>query len=58
MQKMLFFVNPAAGREEMHYQLMDVLSRFTAAGYDVVCHPTQKLRTLPRLSSSRETNTT
>lgn len=42
MQKMLFFVNPAAGREEMHYQLMDVLSRFTAAGYDVVCHPTQK----------------
>lgn len=42
MKKMLFFVNPAAGREEMQYQLMDVLNRFTAAGYDVLCHPTQK----------------
>ncbi len=42
MKKMLFFVNPAAGREEMRYQLMEVISRFTAAGYDVLCHPTQK----------------
>lgn len=42
MKKMLFFVNPAAGREEMHYQLMDVISQFTAAGYDIMCHPTQK----------------
>ncbi len=42
MKKMLLFVNPAAGREEIHYRLMDVISRFTAAGYDVLCHPTQK----------------
>lgn len=42
MKKMLLFVNPAAGREEMRAELMDVLSRFTAAGYDVTCHPTQK----------------
>lgn len=42
MKKMLLFVNPAAGREDMQYQLMDVISRFTAAGYDVLCHPTQK----------------
>ncbi len=49
MKKMLFFVNPAAGREEMHYQLMDVLDRFTAAGYDVVCHPTQKPRDIPEV---------
>lgn len=42
MKNMLLFVNPAAGRSEMHYQLMDVISRFTAAGYDVTCHPTQK----------------
>ena len=49
MKKMLFFVNPAAGREEMHFQLMDVLDRFTAAGYDVVCHPTQKPRDIPEV---------
>ena len=42
MKKMLLFVNPAAGREEMRHSLMDVISRFTAAGYDVICHPTQK----------------
>ena len=42
MKKMLLFVNPAAGREEMRGALMDVISRFTAAGYEVTCHPTQK----------------
>ena len=49
MKKMLFFVNPAAGREEMRYQLMDVLDRFTAAGYDVLCHPTQKPQDIPEV---------
>ena len=39
---MLLFVNPAAGREEMRGALMDAISRFTAAGYEVTCHPTQK----------------
>ena len=42
MKKMLLFVNPAAGREEMRIALMDTISRFTAAGYEVPCHPTQK----------------
>ena len=42
MKKMLLFVNPAAGREEMRGALMDAISRFTAAGYEVTCHPTQK----------------
>ncbi len=42
MKKMLLFVNPAAGREEMRHSLMDVISKFTAAGFDVICHPTQK----------------
>ena len=42
MKKMLLFVNPAAGREEIQYELMNVISRFTAAGYHVTCHPTQK----------------
>ena len=44
MKKMLMFVNPAAGREAMNGRMLDVLSQFTAAGYDVVCHPTQKPR--------------
>ena len=42
MQKMLLFVNPAAGREEMRNALMETISKFTAAGYEVTCHPTQK----------------
>lgn len=42
MKKMLLFVNPAAGREEIPSHLMEIISRFTAAGYDVLCHPTQK----------------
>jgi len=47
MKKLLLFVNPAAGREEMQHQLMSVISRFTAAGFDVTCHPTQKPRDIP-----------
>ena len=49
MKRMLLFVNPAAGREEMGHQLMDVISRFTAAGYDVTCHPTQKPGDIPEV---------
>lgn len=51
--KMLFFVNPAAGKEEMRYQLMDVISYFTANGYDVLCHPTQKPGDIPEFLSAR-----
>ncbi len=53
MKKMLLFVNPAAGREEMHLQLMDVISRFTGAGYDVTCHPTQKPGDIPQVIGDR-----
>ena len=53
MKKMLLFVNPAAGREEMHLQLMDVISRFTGAGYDVTCHPTQKPGDIPQVIADR-----
>lgn len=53
MKKMLLFVNPAAGREEMQRELMDVLSRFTAAGYDVTCHPTQKPRDISEVLADR-----
>jgi YegS/Rv2252/BmrU family lipid kinase len=50
---MLFFVNPAAGREDMSYHLMDTISRFTAAGYDVLCHPTQKPKDIPEVIAQR-----
>ena len=53
MKNMLLFVNPAAGRSEMHYQLMDVISRFTAAGYDVTCHPTQKPQDITEVIAER-----
>ena len=53
MKKMLLFVNPAAGREEIHRQLLDVISRFTAAGYDVLCHPTQKPRDVTEVIAAR-----
>lgn len=53
MKEMLLFVNPAAGRSEMHYQLMDVISRFTAAGYDVTCHPTQKPQDITEVIAER-----
>lgn len=53
MKNMLLFVNPAAGRSKMHYQLMDVISRFTAAGYDVTCHPTQKPQDITEVIAER-----
>lgn len=53
MKKMLFFVNPAAGKEEMRFQLMDVINYFTANGYDVLCHPTQKPRDIPEYIAAR-----
>lgn len=53
MKKMLFFVNPAAGKEEMRFQLMDVINYFTANGYDVLCHPTQKARDIPEFIAQR-----
>ena len=53
MKKMLFFVNPAAGKEEMRYQLMDVIDFFTASGYDVLCHPTQKPLDIPEFLRER-----
>ncbi|MDD6022698.1 MAG: YegS/Rv2252/BmrU family lipid kinase [Oscillospiraceae bacterium] len=53
MKKMLFFVNPVAGKEEMRHQLMDTISCFTANGYDVLCHPTQKPRDIPEFIAAR-----
>ena len=53
MKKMLFYVNPAAGTEEMRFQLMDVINYFTAGGYDVMCHPTQKAGDIPEFIRER-----
>ena len=53
MKKMLFFVNPAAGREEIRFHLMDVINYFTANGYDVMCHPTQKAGDIPEFIAQR-----
>lgn len=53
MKRMLLFVNPNAGREEMQRQLMDTISRFTAAGYDVICHPTQKPKDVTEVIAQR-----
>ena len=40
-KRMLFFVNPKAGQQELKNALMEVLQVFTAGGYDVTVHPTQ-----------------
>lgn len=53
MKKMLFFVNPAAGKEEIRTHLMDVIHYFTANGYDVLCHPTQRAGDIPEFLAQR-----
>ena len=53
MKKMLFFVNPAAGKDDMRHHLMDVIDYFTASGYDVLCHPTQKAGDIPEFVKAR-----
>ena len=53
MKKLLFFVNPAAGKEEIRHHLMDAISYFTAGGYDVLCHPTQKPGDIPEFIAQR-----
>jgi len=56
MKKMLFFVNPVAGKEEMKTRLMEIISKFTKAGYDVTCHPTQKAGDIPEFIASHGEN--
>ena len=48
-KKMLFFVNPKAGKAEIRNNLLDVLNLYTAAGYDVMVHPTQRAKEIPEL---------
>jgi diacylglycerol kinase (ATP) len=48
-RKMLFFLNPKAGRAEIRSSLLDVINLFTANGYDVTVHPTQRAKEIPDL---------
>ena len=40
-KKLLFFLNPKAGHQELRSSMLDVLDLFTAGGYDVSVRPTQ-----------------
>ncbi|MCR5303652.1 MAG: diacylglycerol kinase family lipid kinase [Lachnospiraceae bacterium] len=41
MRRLFFIYNPHAGQSRIKSQLSDILNIFTAAGYEVVVHPTQ-----------------
>ena len=42
MKKMLFIVNPKPGREQIRSKLLEVLDLFSAAGYEIQIHITQR----------------
>ena len=42
MKKMLFIVNPKSGREQIRSKLLEVLDLFSAAGYEIQIHITQR----------------
>lgn len=44
MKNMLFIVNPKSGREQIRARFLDVLDLFSAAGYAVQVHVTQRQR--------------
>ncbi len=47
-RKMLFLINPNAGKGEIKSCLMPVLDIFTAAGFDVVTHPSRAPKEITR----------
>ncbi len=42
-EKLLFIINPYAGKAQIGGELVDIVDIFTKAGYDVVVHPTQSV---------------
>ena len=42
MKKMLFVYNPHSGQAMVTRYLAEIIDIFTKAGYDVLCHPTQR----------------
>lgn len=47
MKKLLFALNPNAGKGEIRQKLLTVVERFSRAGYDVTVFPTSKAGELP-----------
>lgn len=47
MKKLLFALNPNAGKGEIRQKLLTVVERFSRAGYDVTVYPTSKAGELP-----------
>lgn len=53
MKRMLFFINPNAGHAEIRSNLMEVLSIFSNAGYELTVHLTSGPRDLTRQIAAR-----
>lgn len=47
MKKLLFALNPNAGKGEIRQKLLPVVERFSQAGYDVTVYPTTRAGDLP-----------
>ena len=50
-RRMLFFVNPNAGKTEIRAQLLDVLATFAAGGYRIIIHPTSHAREITEVTA-------
>lgn len=53
-KKMLFVYNPKAGKAQIRNRLADILDIFTAAGYEITVHPTQRQGDAEELIAGRE----
>ncbi len=53
MKKVLFFVNPNAGRADVRDAVVDIAQRFTQEGFDVVLHPTSAAREITDVIAQR-----
>lgn len=53
-KRMLFLINPKAGKTKIKSQLLAVMDIFTKAGYEVTCHITQYKQDAQRMVAERE----
>lgn len=53
-RRMLFIINPHAGRSEIRSKLLDILQIFTAAGFDVEVRPTMRAGEIADIITSRK----
>ena len=49
MKRLLFIINPKAGRTAIRNDLFEIIMVFSQAGYEVVTYPTQG----PRMQNAR-----